>query len=70
MFKFWHGLTQLSGQSMRPPWQRFGIVATGLALGIFVAIATLLPQTQTLDTQVLKDIPYFSNLHLLGKISV
>ncbi len=38
---------------MRLSWQRLGIVATGLALGIFVAIATLLPQTETLDTQIL-----------------
>ena len=46
-------MTQLSGQSIHRPWQRLGIVSTGVALGIFVAIATLLPQTETLDTQIL-----------------
>lgn len=52
MFKYWQWLTQL-GQSLRSPWQRLGIGVTGLALGLFVAIATLLPHTETFDTRIL-----------------
>ncbi|WP_299416534.1 phosphatase PAP2 family protein [Acaryochloris sp. IP29b_bin.148] len=52
MFKPWQWLTQL-GQSIRSPWQYLGIVASGLALGLFVAIAILLPQIEHLDTQIL-----------------
>lgn len=59
MLKSWQWLIQL-GQSFRSPWQRLGMVATALALGIFVAIATLLPQIEALDTQILLAI---HNLH-------
>lgn len=59
MLKSWQWFIQF-GQSVRSPWQRLGLVATGLALGIFVAIATLLPQIETLDTQILLAI---HNLH-------
>ncbi|ABW28724.1 phosphatase PAP2 family protein [Acaryochloris marina] len=46
-------------QSVRSPWQRWGMVVTGLAFGLFVAIATLLPQIETLDTQILLAIHHF-----------
>ncbi|WP_299485722.1 phosphatase PAP2 family protein [Acaryochloris sp. IP29b_bin.137] len=52
MFKSRQWLAQL-GQSLYSPWQRLGIVAAALALGIFVVIATLLPQSESLDTQIL-----------------
>lgn len=45
-------MTQLDPSALSP-WQRLGIVVTGFASAIFVAIALLLPQMETLDTQIL-----------------